>query len=60
MQISVPLHELDTREVLPVPHGLLEQGLVGPAEVSVDLVGNHPVFPNALLSVSGGTGGAVS
>lgn len=47
------LHELDARDVLPVPHGLLEEGLVGAAEVSVDLVGDHAEVPDTLLTRGG-------
>ena len=42
------LHKLNARVVLPVPHGLLEQGLVHPAEVRVYFVGNDGEVPNPL------------
>ena len=45
---------LYTSIVLPVPHGLLEEGLVHPAEVGVDLVGNDCEVPDTLRPGGGG------
>lgn len=45
--------ELDTGEVLPVAHGLLEEGLVGAGEVGLDLVRDDAVVPHALLARRG-------
>ena len=47
-----PLHKLDAGVVLPVPHRLLEQRLVHPAEIAVDLVWNHCKVPNPLRPAS--------
>lgn len=60
MQRVVPLHELDAREVLPVPHGLLEQGLVGAAEVAINLVRDHAILPNTFFAVRRCPDGAVA
>lgn len=49
MDFRVALHKLDARRVLPVAHGLFEEGFVQAAEVAVDLVGDDTVIPNALL-----------
>ena len=48
------LSDLYTSIVLPVPHGLLEEGLVHPAEVGVDLVGNDCEVPDTLRPGGGG------
>lgn len=53
MFISISLDELDAREVFPMLHCLLEEGFVHPTEVAVDLVRDHSVVPDSLLSGSG-------
>ena len=40
--------DLHTSVIFPVSHGLLEERLVHPAEVGVDLVGDHCVVPDPL------------
>ena len=45
--------EFDAGEVLPVSHGLLEQGLVSAGEIGVDLVRNDSVVPDAILTSRG-------
>lgn len=40
------LDKLHAGVVLPVPHGLLEQGFVDTTEVGIDLVGDHRVVPD--------------
>lgn len=56
MVVLVPLDELDTGEVFPMSHGLLEQSLVGAAEIPVYLVGNDAVVPDSLLPCRGRPG----
>lgn len=56
MFVGDSLHKLDTGEVLPVAHGLLEQCLVGAAEVAVDLVGDNAVVPDTFLAGGGSAG----
>lgn len=60
VQVSVPLHKLDASEVLPVPHCLLEERLVGTTEVTIYFVRNDAVLPDSLLTVGGGTNRAMS
>ena len=50
-----PLDKLDAGVVLPVAHGLLEQGLVDTAEVSVNLIRDDGVVPDALGARGCGT-----
>lgn len=49
MDFRISLHKLDACGVLPVAHGLLEEGLVHATEVAVNLVGNHTIVPDTLL-----------
>lgn len=60
MMIQLPFHELHTSEVLPMPHGLLEERLVSSAEIAVDLVWNDSVLPDSLLAVCGSSDGSVA
>ena len=48
--IDGALDEFHASEVLPVTHGLFEEGLVGAREVGVDFVRNDAVVPNAILT----------
>ena len=48
-----PLDEFDAGEILPVSHGLFEEGLVSTGEVGVDLVRDDAVVPDALFAGSG-------
>lgn len=47
--VRIAFHKLDARKVLPMTHRLLEQCLVRPTKVRINLVGNHPVVPDSLL-----------
>lgn len=60
MYFRIALHKLDARRVLPVAHGLFEEGFVEAAEVTVDLVGDDTVVPNALLFGCYGTRHAIT
>lgn len=58
MLVRHALDEFDTGEVFPVTHRLLEESLVGTAEVAVDLVRNYPVVPDAFLASCRGASSA--
>lgn len=43
------LDKFNASKVLPVSHGLLEEGFVRPGKIPIDLVRDHPVVPHAFL-----------
>ena len=46
------LYKFDAGEVLPVTHGLFEQGFVRSAEIAVNFIRNHAVVPHPLFPSS--------
>lgn len=42
--------KLDAGKIFPVTHGLFEEGLVGPGEIGINLVGDDSEIPDALLA----------
>lgn len=48
-------NKLDTCEIFPMSHRLLEQCLVSPREVTINFVRYHAMVPNALFSRSRGS-----
>lgn len=51
MHVRISFHKLDTGEVLPMSHGLFEEGLVSSAEVAVDLVWYDAVVPDSFFAI---------
>lgn len=53
MLVRVAFDKLNTREILPVSHGLFEQRFVRTAKATVDLVRYYPEIPDPFFSRRG-------